>query len=125
ASGRNHITSSSEPFEWLGLRQRGQHGYRSTPIRYLDRLTSLDAPQQLAGTLAEFTHADCCHVLFVAHLPGSNEHASKPRSAESPRWDWRVAGDALAMGPATEESVDLPSGARADDQAAGDSFHTP
>jgi hypothetical protein len=69
ASGRNQITSSPKPFEGRGFGQRGQHGYRPTPIRQFDGLTSLDAPQQFAGTLSELTHADACHVLFVAHPP--------------------------------------------------------
>jgi hypothetical protein len=67
ASGRNHVTSSSKPFEGLGFRQRGQHRYRSAPIRHLDGFTRLDAPQQFAGTLAELTDAYRSHVLFVAH----------------------------------------------------------
>jgi hypothetical protein len=43
--GRDDVSGTSESLERLGLRIGGEHGYRSAPIRNLDSLAGLNAPQ--------------------------------------------------------------------------------
>lgn len=65
--GGGDIARDPQTFERSTVGERREHGHGSASVRYLDRLTGFDEPEELAGSLTQFPHTNRCHVLVVAH----------------------------------------------------------